>query len=99
MIGLAITYAAPPVLLFFGGWATLFGASAWLLMTFSFMPIVRFYSLSPLWAFVLPLVAMFYAGATVHSAIQYWLGRGGEWKDRVQDAPPASDANHSVSTR
>jgi hopene-associated glycosyltransferase HpnB len=99
MIGLAVTYAAPPVLLFFGGWATLFGASAWLLMTFSFMPIVRFYSLSPLWALALPLVAMFYAGATVHSAIQYWLGRGGEWKDRVQDAPPASDAKHSVSTR
>jgi hypothetical protein len=69
------------------------------LMTFSFMPMVRFYSLSPLWALALPLVAMFYAGATVHSAIQYWLGRGGEWKDRVQDAPPASDANHSVSTR
>lgn len=99
MIGLAVTYVAPPVLLFFGGWATLFGASAWFLMTSSFMPIVRFYSLSPLWALALPLVAMFYAGATVHSAIQYWLGRGGAWKDRVQDAPPASDANHSVSRR
>lgn len=99
IIGLAVTYAAPPVLLFFGGWAALFGASAWLLMTFSFMPIERFYSLSPLWALALPLVAMFYAGATVHSAIQYWLGRGGEWKDRVQDAPVASDADHSVSTR
>ena len=99
IIGLAVTYAAPPVLLFFGGWAALFGASAWLLMTFSFMPIERFYSLSPLWALALPLVAMFYAGATVHSAIQYWLGRGGEWKDRVQDAPLASDAHQSASTR
>jgi hopene-associated glycosyltransferase HpnB len=99
IIGLAVTYAAPPVLLFFGGWAALFGASAWLLMTFSFMPIERFYSLSPLWALALPLVAMFYAGATVHSAIQYWLGRGGEWKNRIQDAPPASEATHSVSTK
>ena len=99
IIGLAVTYAAPPVLLFFGGWAALFGASAWLLMTFSFMPIERFYSLSPLWALALPLVAMFYAGATVHSAIQYWLGHGGEWKDRVQDAPLASDAHQSASTR
>jgi len=99
IIGLAVTYAAPPVLLFFGGWAALFGASAWLLMTLSFMPIVRFYSLSPLWALALPLVAMFYAGATVHSAIQYWLGRGGEWKDRIQDAPPTSDATQSVSRR
>jgi hopene-associated glycosyltransferase HpnB len=99
ILGLAVTYAAPPVLLFFGGWAALFGASAWLLMTFSFMPIERFYSLSPLWALALPLVAMFYAGATVHSAIQYWLGHGGEWKDRVQDAPLASDAHHPASTR
>ena len=99
MIGIAVTYAAPPVLLFFGGWAMLFGAVAWLLMTVCFMPIVRFYSLSPLLAFALPLVAIFYAGATVHSAIQYWLGRGGEWKDRIQDAPPASEATHSVSTK
>ena len=99
IIGLAITYAAPPVLLFFGGWVLLFGASGWLLMTCCFMPMVRFYSLSPLWALALPLVAIFYGGATVHSAIQYWLGRGGEWKDRVQDGAPASDANRSVSTR
>ena len=99
IIGLAVTYAAPPVLLFFGSWTLLLGASAWLLMTCCFIPIVRFYSLSPLWALALPLVAIFYAGATVHSAIQYWLGRGGEWKDRVQDAPPPSDATQSVSTR
>jgi hopene-associated glycosyltransferase HpnB len=99
IIGLAVTYAAPPVLLFFGSWTLLLGASAWLLMTCCFIPIVRFYSLSLLWALALPLVAIFYAGATVHSAIRYWLGRGGEWKDRVQDAPPSSDASHSVSTR
>jgi hopene-associated glycosyltransferase HpnB len=99
IIGLAVTYVAPPVLLFFGSWTLLLGASAWLLMTCCFIPIVRFYSLSLLWALALPLVAIFYAGATVHSAIRYWLGRGGEWKDRVQDAPPSSDASHSVSTR
>jgi hopene-associated glycosyltransferase HpnB len=99
IIGLGVTYAAPPILLCLGGWTLLLGAFAWLLMTCCFMPIVRFYSLSPLWVFALPLVAMFYAGATVHSAIQYWLGRGGEWKDRIQDAPPASDATHSVSTK
>jgi len=54
-------------------------------MTLSFLPMVRFYSLSPLWAPMLPLIAVFYAGATIHSALQYWMGRGGEWKDRVQD--------------
>jgi hopene-associated glycosyltransferase HpnB len=85
VLALAITYLAPPVVVFFGGWATLWGGAAWLLMSITFWPMVRFYSLSPLWAPLLPLVALFYAGATIHSAVQYWAGRGGEWKERVQD--------------
>jgi hypothetical protein len=31
---------------------------------------------------------LFYAAATVHSAVQYRLGRGGNWKGRVQDTRP-----------
>ena len=85
LLGLGITFLAPPVLVFFGGWAALLGGLAWLLMTLSFWPMVRFYGLSPLWAASLPLVALFYAGATVHSAVQYWMGRGGQWKGRAQD--------------
>jgi hypothetical protein len=91
ILGLAITYLAPPVLVFAGGWTTLFAAASWILMTLAFLAMVRFYSLSPLWATVLPVIAMFYAGATVHSAIQYWLGRGGEWKERVQDGRQKSE--------
>lgn len=90
VLALAITFLAPPVLVFFfGGWAALFGGAAWLLMSITFLPMVRFYGLSPLWAPTLPLVALFYAGATIDSAIQYWMGRGGEWKDRVQDTRSA----------
>lgn len=96
ILGLAITYLLPIALLFFGGWATVLGATAWMLMSLSYWPMVRFYSLSPIWAFTLPLIAIFYMGATIHSAIQYWLGHGGEWKGRVQDvgknaasSPPA----------
>lgn len=85
LLGLGITFLAPPVLLFFGGWATLLGGLAWLLMALSFWPMVRFYGLSPWRAASLPLVALFYAGATVHSALQFWMGRGGEWKGRAQD--------------
>jgi hopene-associated glycosyltransferase HpnB len=85
LLSLGITYLAPPVLVFFGGWAAVIGGLAWLLMTLTFWPIVHFYGLSPLWAASLPLVALFYAGATVHSAVQYWMGRGGEWKGRAQD--------------
>ena len=86
VLALSITYLAPPVVAFLGGWASLFGGAAWLLMSISFWPTLRFYSLSPLWAPLLPLIALFYMGATIHSAVQYWLGRGGKWKDRVQDA-------------
>ena len=35
--------------------------------------------------FLLPVAALFYSGATIHSAIRYWLGVGGQWKGRVQD--------------
>jgi len=86
LLGLGITYLAPPMLVFFGGWASVFGGLAWLGMSLSFLPMVGFYGQSPLWAITLPLVALFYAGATVHSAVQYWMGRGGEWKGRAQDS-------------
>jgi hopene-associated glycosyltransferase HpnB len=85
LLGLAITYLVPAVVAFFGGWATLWGGAAWLLMSTAFWPTLRFYSRSLLWAPLLPLVALFYMGATIHSAVRYWLGRGGEWKGRAQD--------------
>src|SRR5437588_12360155 len=39
--------------------------------------------LNPLSAVTLPFAAAFYMYATVHSAVNYWLGRGGTWKGRV----------------
>jgi hypothetical protein len=47
---------------------------------------LRFYGRSVLWAPLLPLVAFFYLSATIDSARAYWSGRGGVWKERVQDA-------------
>jgi hopene-associated glycosyltransferase HpnB len=85
ILGLAITCLVPAIVAFFGGWATLWGGAAWLLMSTAFWPTLRFYSRSLLWAPLLPLVALFYMGATIHSAVRYWLGRGGEWKGRAQD--------------
>jgi hopene-associated glycosyltransferase HpnB len=87
LAGMAVTYLLPPALVFFthGKIAAALGAGAWLLMVFSFLPVSRIYRLSPLWGLALPLIAVFYLGATVHSAFRYWSGRGGEWKGRVQD--------------
>jgi hypothetical protein len=32
----------------------------------------------------LPLIAAFYMGYTLDSAVQFWRGRGGMWKGRAQ---------------
>ena len=86
LLGLFFTYLLPPVLLFTGRVVPVaLGAFAWLLMSLAYLPMVRFYRQSPAWSLLLPLIALFYAGATIHSALQYWMGRGGEWKGRVQD--------------
>jgi hopene-associated glycosyltransferase HpnB len=87
LLGLLVTYLLPPLLLFSGSLTGMIGgAAAWALMSLCYAPMVRFYELNPLWVFTLPGAAAFYAGATVYSAWQYRLGRGGQWKGRAQDS-------------
>lgn len=83
--GLALTYLVPLVLTFHPQaivWRL--ALAAWALMTLTYLPTVRFYGLPALWAPLLPLAAMFYLYATCLSAVRYWLGRGGQWKGRMQ---------------
>jgi hopene-associated glycosyltransferase HpnB len=85
--GLLLTYLAPPLLTILAPQpARGMAASAWLLMAICSSPALRFYRRAWFAAPLLPLVALFYAGATVHSAVSYWRGAGGQWKGRVQDA-------------
>lgn len=85
LLGMIVTYAAP-VALALGTQPLLWrmGLAAWALMTISYLPTVRFYRLSPLWAPALPVAAAFYSYATWVSAVRYWMGRGGQWKGRAQ---------------
>lgn len=86
LIGLAITFLLPWVLLFSGNALLIgLGALCWLLMTLAYAPMVRFYGLNIAWALMLPSSAGFYMVAMLHSALKYWMGRGGEWKGRTQD--------------
>jgi hopene-associated glycosyltransferase HpnB len=86
ILGMAIVYIAPPVLLFMRNPLAAFcGLAAWILMTIAYSPALRFYGRSVAWAPLLPLIALFYISATFDSALAYWTGRGGMWKDRVQD--------------
>lgn len=84
-LGMGIVFLAPPLLLYVRNWAALAGLAAWLLMTIAFLPTLHFYRRSPFWAPLLPVICLFYLGATIHSAILYWRGRGGLWKGRIQD--------------
>jgi hopene-associated glycosyltransferase HpnB len=85
LAGMFLTYVVPVVLLFaHDSTARMLGVVGWLLMTLSFLPTVRFYRLSILWAPLLPLIAVFYTYSTWLSAVRFWLGRGGLWKGRAQ---------------
>jgi hopene-associated glycosyltransferase HpnB len=84
--GMVITYLAPPLLLLTHSRPVIFlGAAAWTAMTITYSRVVNCYRLNPAWALTLPLASLFYLGATIHSAVKYWTGSGGEWKGRVQD--------------
>jgi hopene-associated glycosyltransferase HpnB len=86
LIGLTTTYLLPLALLLSGNnTAAWCGTASWALMAVCFWPTLKFYRLHPLWSLALPAIAIFYMGATLHSAIMYWTGQGGRWKDRVQD--------------
>ena len=81
VLGMVLIYVVPPVAALCGSW---WGVAAWAFMTALYVPMLRFYGQSIMWAPALPLVAVFYTGATVLSAVRYWSGRGGAWKGRVQ---------------
>lgn len=87
LAGMLLTYVAPVILAFRPQpmvWRM--GLVAWLLMAINYLPTVRFYGLSPVWAALLPVAATFYSYATWLSAVRYWQGRGGQWKGRAQAA-------------
>lgn len=87
LIGLTIIYLLPPLLLISAHpLPMILGGMAWVLMALAYLPTIRFYRLNPLWAFTLPLTALFYMGATLYSAFRFWSGHGGEWKGRIQDS-------------
>jgi hopene-associated glycosyltransferase HpnB len=85
LAGLFVTYLLPWALFFaYPGEAWLLVDTTVALMAASFLVTVKFYGLSWSWALTLPIAALFYMYATCVSAVRYWLGRGGQWKGRVQ---------------
>ncbi len=86
LAGLLLTYIVPPALLFSRRKSrVLSGTAACLLMFTTYMPAIQLYRQRKITVLGLPLAALFYAGATLYSALRYWTGTGGEWKGRIQD--------------
>jgi hypothetical protein len=57
-------------LLAFPPWGTALGGAAWLLQAALFLPTVRYFRLSPVWALTLPLAGLLYGAMTVDSALR-----------------------------
>lgn len=84
LIGLTLVWLVPVGALVLGaGWTRACGATALLLAAASYIPTLRRYGRSPLWAAALPLIALFYMAATVGSAFRHWFGSGSQWKNRA----------------
>ena len=95
VIGLLFLYAAPPAGLL--TWAAaaaagsgkaaalagLAGLAGWVLMSRTYIPMLRLYRLSALRAPSLPLIAILYAGMTADSARRHYTGRTVSWRGRA----------------
>ncbi|MFF1449231.1 glycosyltransferase [Streptomyces sp. NPDC058274] len=92
VLGLALVYLVPPVALLAGlaaGDAALAtaGGLAWLVMTATYLPMLRYYRLALWLAPLLPVTAFLYLLMTVDSAVQHYRGRGAAWKGRTYARP------------
>jgi hopene-associated glycosyltransferase HpnB len=88
VLGLGLIFWVPPLATVGGVIAgdpltAALGAAGWLLLAALYVPMLRYYRLSPLLAPALPVVATLYLGMTVDSAIQHYRGAGGAWKGRT----------------
>ncbi|HUB13673.1 MAG TPA: glycosyltransferase [Acetobacteraceae bacterium] len=84
VLAMALTWLVPPATaLCAHGAARWLGLAAWVMLSASYLPTLRRYRRSPLWAPLLPLVAAFYLAATIGSAVNHYRGRGVAWKGRA----------------
>ena len=59
-------------------------------MIATYLPTLRFYRLSPLWAVLLPFTGTLYLAMTVNSAWRYYRGVRSSWRGRIYSSAPDS---------
>jgi hopene-associated glycosyltransferase HpnB len=83
--GMGLAYLAPALFAMFAhGLAQAAGAVAWAMMALALAPTLHLYRRSLASGLALPAIAAAYVAFTLDSAVQYWRGRGGYWKGRIQ---------------
>jgi hypothetical protein len=83
---LAVAFWAAPLAAITGPTAARWlAAIASAAMIASYIPVLRFYGRSPLWALALPVTGTLYLLMTVSSAIRSWRGVRATWKGRTYD--------------
>ncbi len=102
VLGMLLTYCAPPVAVavglaalaagpsWAGAWLAGTGLGGWLLMSGSYVPMIRWHGVGAGWSLLLPVTAALYTLMTVDSALRWRRGVGGGWKGRTR---PSGDAS------
>lgn len=84
IVGLALIWLVPPATALLGHHnARIAGVLAWIMAAGSYLPTLKRFRQSYYWAPFLPLIAVFYMGATIGSALHHHFGRGVAWKGRA----------------
>jgi hopene-associated glycosyltransferase HpnB len=90
--GMVLLYLVPAgaavggLVLLIGGaaaWLAISGITGWVIMSATYLPVLRLYRLSATRAASLPLLGALYTAMTISSAWRHHAGRGGEWKGRT----------------
>jgi hopene-associated glycosyltransferase HpnB len=82
-VGMLLVYVEPVLAsLFATGALRWAGAVCWTGMALAFQPTLWRYRRSPAWGLLLPAIGLFYLMATISSAVRFYQGRGGQWKNR-----------------
>ena len=82
-VGMLLVYVEPALASIFAtGPLRWGGAVCWIGMALAFQPTLWRYRRSPAWGLLLPFIALFYLMATIGSAVRFYQGRGGQWKNR-----------------
>ena len=62
--------------------ARLTGGAALIALVAGYLPTLRYYGVSGVWAAGLPVAGVLYLAMTWHSAVRYWSGERSAWKGR-----------------